>query len=120
MDIRGIQRVRSFFGGIVDGRQKSVDSSSDRDAHRDQLQERRKNLRLSKEQEDEAFQSLIKSLSGTELHAERKEDESGTVFLVINTNNQVVRELRGLLITDIYLHRFDSPDSSGTLLRRSA
>jgi hypothetical protein len=121
MDVRGIQRVRAFLGGIIDGRPRSVNASQDRDPHRDQLRERRRFLKLSKEQEEDAFQTLLRSLSGTGLSAEKIESAEGLVFVVRNQKNQVVRELRGLNITDLYLQRFEGGDgSSGTLLRRSA
>jgi len=121
MNIRGTPKLQAFLGGIIDGRPKSVNASNDRDSHRDQLQQRRRFMKLNKEQEDEAFQALLTSLSGTDLVAEKVETSEGLTFVVSNDKQQIVKELKGLLITDLYLQRFEGSDgSSGTLLKRSA
>jgi hypothetical protein len=120
MDIRGIQRIQAFLGGIIDGRQRPVNASNDRDAHRDQLQQRRRYMKLSKEQVDEAFSKLIEGLEGTGLVAEQIAVNNETHFVVKDKTNAVVRELKGLMITDLYLKKFEEGDTSGTLLKRSA
>lgn len=118
MDIRGVQRVKAFLGGIIDSRQKTIDSSQDREAQREQLQRRKKQIKLTKEQEQEAFEALVKSLSGTELVAESHQEGENTVFFVKDAEGKIIRELRGLLITDLYIKRFEA--TAGTLLRKSA
>jgi hypothetical protein len=121
MDIRGIQRARAFLGSIIDVRQTPVNASNERDAHRDQHQERRQFAKLTEPQVSEAFAILVESLSSTGLKAEHVKSAEGDVFVVRDSNEKVVRELRGLLITDLFLKGRASEDtSSGTLLKRSA
>jgi|GEM_PF-2385321 len=121
MDIRGIQRARAFLGSIIDVRQKPVNGSSDRDAHRDQNQERRQFAKLTHEQIAEAFYILVESLGSSGLVAEHIKDPAGDSFIVKDASGKTVRELKGLLITDLFLKGRASEDtSSGTLLRRSA
>ena len=121
MDIRGIQRARAFLGSIIDVRQKPVNASADRDAHRDQNQERRQFARLTDEQVSEAFENLLSSLGTSGLTAQHVKSSEGDIFVVMDSNKKVVRELKGLLITDLFLKGRAAEDiSSGTLLKRSA
>jgi hypothetical protein len=121
MDIRGIQRARAFLGSIIDVRQKPVNASADRDAHRQQNEERRQFAKLTDEQVQEAFENLLASLGSCGLQAEHVKSSEGDVFVVKDKSGKTVRELKGLLITDLFLKGRTSEDnSSGTLLKRSA
>ncbi len=121
MDIRGIQKARAFLGSIIDVRQKPVNASNDRDAHRDQHQERRQFAKLTEPQITEALEILVESLGASGLQAEHHKSPEGDVFVVKDSSGKVVRELKGLLITDLFLKGRASEDtSSGTLLKRSA
>lgn len=121
MDIRGIKSARAFLGSIIDVRQKPVNASADRDAHRQQHEERRHFAKLTSEQIDEAFKILVESLGASGLTAQHVKSPEGDTFVVMDANKKVVRELRGLLITDLFLKGRAAEDTtSGTLLRRSA
>ncbi|MEO5667724.1 MAG: hypothetical protein ABIR96_06685 [Bdellovibrionota bacterium] len=121
MDIRGISKARAFLGNIIDVRQKPVNASADRDAHRNQQQERRQFAKLTQAEVEEAFFILVESLGTSGLRAEHVKDPEGDIFIVKDMNGKTVRELKGLLITDLFLKgRAAENTTSGTLLKRSA
>ncbi|NCN39914.1 hypothetical protein GW916_01560 [bacterium] len=122
MSIRGIDRVQAFLGGIIDAKGRSVNAQADRDAQREEQERRRKSLELTPAQVEEAFQALLKSLSGTDLRAEKKTENGKPHFQVLDRTGKVIRDLRLGQITDLYLKSKsgEADVHSGTLLKRSA
>lgn len=122
MSIRGIDKVQAFLGGIIDAKGRSVNAHADRDAQKEEQEQRRKNLQLTPEQIEEAFRALLKSLSGTDLRAEKKIDNGKPHFQVFDSSGKVIRDLRLPHITELYLKSKsgESDVHSGTLLKRSA
>lgn len=122
MSVKGIGRVQAFLGGIIDAKDRPVNASADRDTKRDEQEQRRKKLRLSEEQIQEAFEELLETLSGTTLRAEKHMENDSPHFQVFDANNKVIRDLRLPHIIDFYFRsKSGEPEQqAGTLLKRSA
>ncbi len=122
MSIRGIDRVQTFLGGIIDAKSRSVNSSADRDEKRDEQQRRREQMILSPAQIEEAFQALLETLQGSDLRAERHMENDKPHFVVIDKSGKVIRDLRSPHVVELYLKRIsgETESQSGTLLKRSA
>jgi hypothetical protein len=123
MNIRGINRISSFLGGSVeskkDGSLSVTTSENDANAREEQRRKRRQ-MRLTTEQIDEAFRFLLEGLQGTGLRAEKTLEGETWTFRVFDQQNALVRELSGVQIVDLFFDRAETKTGAGTLLRRSA
>jgi len=120
MNIRGLNRIHGFFGAVTDAKKRTAEASADRDSGSSPRHSPRRDVRLTPEQVDEAYESFIAKLQGTGLTAERSSNEEGfPVFTVRDPQGQVVRTLLHPAIVDIWFDR-DTPDTSGQLLKKSA
>lgn len=122
MNIRGIGPIQSVQGGKIETTNKSINSShEDRDAQREEQEERRKRIKLTDEQVLEAFKALVTSLSGSGLRASQDRENDLPVFRVFDQTGKEIRTIRYPRIVELYLKRNEEqPGGSGTLLRKSA
>jgi hypothetical protein len=122
MDIRGFSRINGLLGGLLDPtKKKATGASADRDSGGQAPPDPRKNIKLSPEQLQEAFEAFLVSLSGSGLSAEQTTTEEGSPnFIVRGPNGNVVRTLSYFAIVDVWLDRKKLNTSTGRLLSRSA
>jgi hypothetical protein len=120
MDIRGVNRIKSFLGmGVESHRSKIAQSSEQRGGQHQKEKDSPQNFDLKDEQVDQAFAALLLSLEGSGLSAE-KVSSAGTIYFVVkNPNGETLRQLGPQEIAELYFKRKMEP-SPGNILKRSA
>jgi len=120
MDIRGVNRIKSFLGlGTDSQRSKISQSSEQRGGQNQKNKDHPPQLNMSDEQIDQAFVVLLSSLEGSGLTAERQLINSELFFVVLSPEGSVVRKLGIREINELYFKRKMDPQP-GSILKRSA
>ncbi len=101
-------------------KKKATEASADRDPSQQSQQDSRRNIKLSAEQINEAYEAFLVSLSGSGLSAEQRVSDDGMPqFVVKGPTGTVMRVLGYFAIVDVWLDRHKT-NPTGRLLSRSA
>ncbi len=120
MDIRGVNRIKSFLGmGVETQRSKVAQSSEQRGGQQKKEGDSNPQFDLKDEQIEQAFAALLLSLEGSGLSAEKINVDGALFFVVKNPNGDILRQLGQKEIAELYFKRKMDPQP-GNILKRSA